>query len=152
MSSSRRAGPRRWLRALRERRGIASIEFAIVMSTLSVIVMGTYDIGNYELQQTQLAEAAAAGGQDAVAYPPTDVNDPNDANTQNLLAAIAQALPPNWVLGTDYTVNLSMTCTCGGTLPTTERLVTISISRPYTSLLGLPGLNLTSVTYVARTQ
>jgi hypothetical protein len=42
---------------VRGRRGIATIEFGMVMAAIVVIVLGTYDTGNYLLQQMKLSEA-----------------------------------------------------------------------------------------------
>jgi Flp pilus assembly protein TadG len=140
--------------AARSRRGIASIEFAIVTALIITIVLGTYDLGGYVLQQMALAEAAYAGGLDAVSYPPLDINNSSDPNTQNLISTIQNALPPNWVLGGDTLYSLSMTPTCGNATPSTGCLVTINLTRNYQPLLitGLTGLSSTSVTYVARIQ
>lgn len=140
----------------RNRHGVASIEFAVTLPAIIVIMLVTYDLGGYVLQQMKLAQAAYAGGQDAVSYPPTDVSNSNDPNTQSLLAAIQQALPVNWTLGGDTTVSLAMTCTCGGTPLDTDRRITITLQRNYTMLLfsGImfPRLTSTSASYVARIQ
>jgi Flp pilus assembly protein TadG len=145
---------RQTLSAARSRRGIASIEFAIVTALIITIVLGTYDLGGYVLQQMALAEAAYAGGQDAVSYPPLDISNSNDPNTQNLINTIQNALPANWVLGGDTQYSLSMTPTCGNATPSTGCLVTINLTRDYTALLipGIAGLSSTSATYVARIQ
>ena len=127
------------------------MEFGIVMTAIIVVVLGTYDIGNFLLQQMKLAEAAEAGGQDAVSYPPTDVNNASEPNTQILMGAIASALPQNWAAGSDYTVTLAQNCICNAG-SANERYVTVTLSRPYRSLLGIPGLAMTTASYVARIQ
>ena len=142
--------------AARDGRGIASIEFAIIMSAIVGIVLATYDLGGYVLQQMKLAEAVYVGGQDVISYPPTDVNNSNDPNTQNLMTAIQNALPPTWILGADITVTLTPSCGCGGTALTADRGVTITLQRNYALLLipgvSFPGLTSTTATYYARIQ
>jgi len=135
------------------RRGIASIEFGVVMAAIVVIVLGTYDVGNYVLQQMKLAEAANVGGQYLVSYP---------TDTAGMTTALDNAVPPAWV--SDVTVTgPSMTCTCGSAgigdaatcaVPCPSgiaRFMTITLQRNYTPLLVV-GLTSTSASYVARIQ
>jgi hypothetical protein len=140
--------------AVRSRRGVAAIEFGVVMAAVVVIVLGTYDIGNYVLQQMKLADAAHVAGQFLVSYPD---------DTADMTLAVDAVLPPAWV--SDVTVTgPSMTCTCGGAgigdAPTCsavcpsgqiERFMTITLTRAYSPLL-VPGLTSTNASYVARIQ
>jgi Flp pilus assembly protein TadG len=139
------------------RRGVASIEFGIVMAAIVVIVLGTYDIGNYVLQQMKLADAAHAGGQYAISYP---------IDTAGMTGAVEAVLPPAW---SDVTVTgPALTCGCwtagGGegaadctaspvcpSGQTVERFITITVQRNYSPLLVV-GLTSTSASYVARVQ
>ena len=137
------------------RRGIASIEFGIVMTAIVVVVLGTYDIGNYVLQQMKLADVAHVGGQFAVSYP---------LDTTGATTVMDAALPPAWV--NDVTITgPSITCACanGGAEAdcsaspicplgdSTERFITVTVQRAYSALL-VPGLTSTSATYVVRVQ
>ena len=139
---------------VRGRRGIATIEFGMVMAAIVVIVLGTYDTGNYLLQQMKLSEAAEVGGQYAVSYP---------LDNAGALSAVDAALPTDWI--SDVTVTgPSMTCTCEssgiGDAPTCsttcptgaiERYVSVTLQRNYSPLL-VKSLTSTSATYVARIQ
>jgi Flp pilus assembly protein TadG len=145
-----------WVRsAARGRRGVASIEFGAIMACIVVIVLGTYDIGNYVLQQMKLEEAATVGGLYSVSYP---------LDTSGTLAAVNDALPTAWVGGVAIT-GPSMTCTCGtsgtgdaatctASCPTGQvaRFVTVSLQRNYTPLLLTTILTSTTATYVAQIQ
>lgn len=139
------------------RHGIASIEFGVVMGAIVVIVLGTYDIGNYVLQQMKLADAAHVGGQYEVSYP---------GDTANMTLAVNAVLPPAWI--TDVTVTgptMSCKCASGGVETaadcsanpvcpldqTTERFMTLTLTRPYTPLL-VRGMTSTSASFVARVQ
>jgi hypothetical protein len=159
---------RRARAAVPDRRGTAAIEFGIVMAAIMVIILGTYDIGNYVLQEMKLADAAHVVGQYAISYPD---------DTTGMTNAMDAALPPAWIgsveLNPDPPV---MTCTCGtsgpgdagtcsagcgpGQIP--ERFVKITLTLNYTTLNYTP-LNYTplllskiltspSASYVARVQ
>ncbi len=136
-------------------RGVASIEFGAVMAAIIVIMLGTYDIGNYVLQQMKLQEAAQVGGLYSVSYP---------LDTAGTLAAVNDALPTGWV-GSVAITGPSMTCSCGGSgtgdaatctaaCPTGQvtRFVTVSLQRDYTPLLLTTVLTSTTATYVAQIQ
>lgn len=134
---------------------MASIEFGVVMAAIVVIVLGTYDIGNYVLQQMKLSEAAEVGGQYSISYP---------LDTAGAISAMDAALPTDWI--SDVSVSgPSMTCTCATsgigdaascstTCPTgpVERYVTITLQRNYAPLLLVKILTSTSASYVARIQ
>jgi Flp pilus assembly protein TadG len=142
--------------AARDRRGMAAIEFGFVMGAIVVIVLGTYDVGNYVLQQMKLAEAAAVGGQFAVSYPTDTIGATN---------AINAALPSGWS-GVHIT-GPTLSCACwsasGGQVAAScsatpvcssgqvERFVTITLQRNYSPLL-VNTLTSTSASYVAQVQ
>jgi Flp pilus assembly protein TadG len=137
----------------RGRRGIASIEFGMIMAAIVVIVLGTYDVGNYALQQMNLAEAANVGGQYPVSY---------RTDTAGMTTTVDNAVPPAWI--SDVTVTgPSMSCTCGSagigdaatcSVPCPSgiaRFMTVTLQRNDTPLLVV-GLTSTSASYVARIQ
>jgi Flp pilus assembly protein TadG len=140
--------------ALHGRRGIASLEFAMTMGAIIVIVLGTYDVGNYVLQEMKLTEAVDVGGQYAVSYP---------ADTNGMKTAVAAALPASWTVAATPVMNCK--CATGGTetdadctvMPvcplgqTTERFITITLTRAYSPLL-IGALTSTTASYVARVQ
>jgi Flp pilus assembly protein TadG len=147
---------RRILAAACDRRGIAAIELGMVVPAILVILLGTFDVGNYVLQQTKLAEAANIGAQYAISYP---------LDTAGITSVVQTALPPAW---TDVAITAPlMTCgcatssgqvaaSCSGnpvcpTGETTQRFVTIKVQRNYTPLLVL-GLTSTTASYVAQVQ
>ena len=145
------------IRLLRHRRGVASIEFAVVLSVVVIFVLGTYDLGNILLQRMKLAEAVHAGAVYANSFP-TD-------NT-GISTKITAALPAGWSDVVIAAPSISCACwTSGGgeatadctaspvcpTGQTTERFMTLTLSRPYAPLLIL-SLSSTSVTYVTRIQ
>jgi len=139
-------------------RGIASIEFAVIMPVILLILLGTYDVGGFVLQEMKLAEAANAGGQSAISYPPSDTavtpsGQGTGMNAAYLTQAIQAALPQGWTVGVDVTVISSMTC-LNGCAPPPERVVTIQLTRPFTPLLPLFSgvLTSTSATDVVRVQ
>ena len=114
-----------------------------------MIVLGTYSIGGYVLQQMKLADAAHVGGQYLISYP---------QDTAGMTSAINAMLP--W---TDVTITttrsgatagqVAVPCTANFVCPpgTTERFATVTLTRAFTPLL-ITGLTSTSATYVARVQ
>jgi Flp pilus assembly protein TadG len=76
---------------LQDRQGVSAVEFAIIASLLTTLVLGAYDIGNAAQQAIQLQEAVRSGGAYAVNWP-TDVT-----GIQN---AVTGALPNGWILTT----------------------------------------------------
>jgi hypothetical protein len=132
----------------RDRRGIATIEFGFVMAAIIVIVLGTYDIGNFVLQQAKLAEAAEAGGLYATSFP---------GDTVGTTCAVEAALCPG--------VSYSLSAGCSGATcplpsinvgaPTTESgstTVTITLTGSYAPLLLTGILTSTGALYVAQVQ
>ena len=59
----------------------------MVVPAILVILLGTFDVGNYVLQQTKLAEAANIGAQYAISYP---------LDTAGITSVVQTALPPAW--------------------------------------------------------
>lgn len=141
-----------------DKRGVAAIEFGMIMAAIVVVVLGTYDIGNYVLQQMKLSAAAAVGGLYAVSYP---------ADTAGTTNAINAALPAGWV-GNVAITGPSLSCACwtagGGQVGAScaanpvcpagqniQRFITINLQLNYTPLL-VSGLTSTSANYVAQVQ
>jgi Flp pilus assembly protein TadG len=149
---------RRVRAALRDRCGIATIEFGVVTVAVITIILGTYDIGNFLLQQMKLAEAAGVGGQFLVSFP---------SDNAGLTTAIGKALPPTWDNVT--TTGPTMSCACwnaaGGQVAAScnatpicpvgqqvRRFMTISLQRNYTPLLLAKILTSTTASYVVEVQ
>ena len=55
-------------RLLKDRAGAAGVEFALLLPTLVVLVIGAVDVGTLTFQQTEVAAAAHAGAQYALKY------------------------------------------------------------------------------------
>jgi Flp pilus assembly protein TadG len=141
--------------AARDRRGIASIEFGAIMFVIIVIVLGTYDVGHYVLQQLMLADAARVGGLYAVSYP---------LDTAGMVSAVTADLPAGWTAPstpvmtcmcangggeTDADCNANPVCPIG---QTTERFYTITVTQSFLPLLVTSLPLSTSASYVARVQ
>jgi len=133
-------------------RGIASVEFALVTSVIAVIVLCTYDIGSFVLQQTKMTEAAHVGTQYAVSYP---------LDATGLTCAIEGVFCPNVTYSSLGGGCVGATCTLPtitvsapsvtGTWPNSQVLITITVTQPFSPFL-LSFLTSTSASYVARVQ
>ena len=153
---TRSAQPTASIRAcLRDRRGVAAAEFAVIASVLLTLLLGVYDIGNAVQQRMQLEQAVRAGAQYALSWPD---------QTTGIAGAITAALPAGWAA----TVNVvSPVCYCwssggGGATATpcqdtcsagsTKRsYVTLSATNNSTPFL-LSAIAGNSATYVVRFQ
>jgi Flp pilus assembly pilin Flp len=132
--------------AARGRRGIASVEFAVIVAVITVIVLSTYDISSFVLQQMKVADAAHVGGQYAVSYP---------LDSAGMRCAVEGVFCP----GVGYS-SLGGGCTgaacplpditiTGPTFSGSQVFVTITVTKPYTPFL-IGSLTSTSASYVAR--
>lgn len=69
------------------RRGVASVELAMVVPIVVIIVTATYDLAGVSLQKSKLVAAARAGGYYALSFP---------TDTDGIARAITNALPTDW--------------------------------------------------------
>lgn len=133
-----------WHRLL-HRRGAASLEFALILPILTLIMIATADLGNAIQQSIRLETAARAGAQFALAYPgQSTCASVTDATC--IQGQVRTALN-GW---TDITVGTpTLRCVCPGntgvdcsneaTCSTwTEQYLTITVSRPHVPLLFTP--------------
>lgn len=129
---------RRALRSvLRDRGGVAALEFVIVMPVLALIMVATADLGNALQQSIRLETAARAGAQYALSYP-SDVAGITDQVRNSLIG---------WPAGSGITIgtptlrcvcpgNTSVTCANEDTCSvTTQQFITVSVTRPHAPLL-----------------
>lgn len=129
-------------------RGVALIEFALLLPVLITLVAGVFDIGNATQQGIWLYHAVRSAGQMARAYP----TDPG-----GIIEASVRDAMPNWAV----TVNApAMACYCSGggsvsctgtcTGGTVQRYIKISASLPFKALI-IP-LGTLQAAYVERIQ
>lgn len=129
---------RRALRSvLRDRGGVAALEFVIVMPVLALIMVATADLGNALQQSIRLETAARAGAQYALSYPSDDTGI--TAQVRNSLIG--------WADGSDITIGTpTLRCVCPGNASvtcanedacsaTTQQFITVSVTRPHAPLL-----------------
>lgn len=120
-------------RLRRDRKGVAALEFAVILPVLAIILMGIIDLGRAIEQSLRLEAAARAGAQYAM-FAPTD------------LAGIANAVRgalPGW--GDIVVPTPALSCVCPGTgavaCATTscttgvEQYVSIAVTRSFDGLL-----------------
>jgi hypothetical protein len=129
---------------------MASVEFAFIVPIIILIVLGTYDIGNYVLQEMKLTEAAQAGGQYAVAYP---------SDNAGTTCAVQLVLCPNVTTGRCPgaascplpAITISGPSTSGSGA-NTETTVTITLTQAYTPVLLINVLTSLTASDVVRVQ
>ena len=133
-----------------DRRGVAILEFALILPLLIVLVAGVIDLGRAFVVDIQLYQAVRAGGQMALAYSdPT--NSTGGINNGLIEATVSAAAPP----GTSVNAPSYKTITCATTDATctagnVRGTVTISASVPFNALI-IP-LGKMQATYVERYQ
>jgi Flp pilus assembly protein TadG len=104
-------------RLLTDRGGAAGVEFALLMPTLVLLVIGAVDIGTLAFQSSEVAEAAHAGAQYALKYGwnQTGVQTAVTSSTPLPVAASpAPALVKACVVSGVVTTTTLSTCTGGG--------------------------------------
>jgi Flp pilus assembly protein TadG len=119
------------------RRGVAALEFALVLPVLTLILLTAVDLGTALEQSIRLETAARNGAQYAVSFPTPAA----DIETQ-----VRNSLP-GW---TDITIATpTLRCVCPGDASVnctnenacgviTEQYITISVTRPHAPLLLTP--------------
>ncbi|MGA9896899.1 MAG: TadE/TadG family type IV pilus assembly protein, partial [Terriglobales bacterium] len=85
----------------RDRRGVAALEFGIIASTMVLLLLAAYDLGNAVYQRTVLAQAVRSAGQYALSFP---------TPSSGITTALTNTLPAHW---TDASTSVSCTCVDG---------------------------------------
>jgi Flp pilus assembly protein TadG len=125
--------PHRFRRLACDRRGVAAVEFAVILPVLAVALMGTIDLGSAIQQALRLEAAARAGAQYAMSTP-TDQAGIESA-VRNALTGwddvTVQPAAMSCVCPGSGAVSCSST-TCGAAL---QRYVSIVVTRSFSGLL-----------------
>ncbi|MEO3474539.1 TadE/TadG family type IV pilus assembly protein [Roseomonas sp. CAU 1739] len=128
------------LRGLRDRRGVAALEFVLILPVLTLIMITTADLGNALQQSIRLETAARAGAQYAFSYP---------SDTTGITDQVRNSLT-GWPVGTGITIPTpTLRCVCPGNASvtcanedvctvTTQQFITVSVTRSHTPLLLTP--------------
>ena len=145
-----------------DRRGVAAVEFALIMPVLVTLLFGVYHIGNAVHEMLLLQQALRAGGLYALSFPTQLGADLLPTTPNNgILLAIQEALPAGWTAnaagtaGWTPTVNLTppaltkTACPAGPHTP--PHCVTVTLNALLTDA-WLSALNMNSVSYVIRVQ
>lgn len=131
------------------RRGIAALEFALIVPLFLIMLLATVDFGLWIVGQMQLQTALVAGGHYAQSFP---------TDTTGITNAVGTVMPAAASL---VTVSLSSDCGPGSTVasngdsscsPGTRRVyVTLAAQIPFTPLYMSTFLNISNQ-YVVRVQ
>lgn len=152
------------------RAGSAAVEMALVMPLLLVLMFGSFELGNYFLDNHVVAKAARDGARYASRrgvqeYSCSAASADVITKTRNLIRtgqlSGGTGRLPGW---TDpATITISVACNTTGNngaaftgiysgMTTGTPVVTISVDVPYHSLFGAMGFNSTSILLRARSQ
>jgi Flp pilus assembly protein TadG len=126
-------------------RGNVLIEFALILPILALMLIGLIDLGRYGLQKASIAEGARQGVQYGVmAYSGATASDSTqsayiNATAQNSTGLTGVTATNNLFCECVAGTAVSCTTTCGtGTL---KRYITVSTSKPFTSILASGTIN-----------
>lgn len=145
---------------LRDRRGSAAAEMALVLPLLTILLFGSAELGNYFLNEHAVVKAVRDGARYASRLPMTDYpsctpSSGADTRIRNVTRTGSTAGGANgnrlayWqdVMGGTQTITVSAACDTSGTytgiydgLAMGVPVVTVSASVPYQSLFGIFGL------------
>ena len=133
-----------------DRRGVAILEFALILPLLVVLLAGVFDLGHAFAVDIQLYQAVRAGGQIALAYAdPT--NSTNGANDSLIEAAVSAVAPPGTTVSAPtYNVVTCTATTTSCSAGSVQKYITISASVPFSALI-IP-LGTMRASYVERYQ
>lgn len=155
---------------VRSTRGAAAVEMALVLPLLLVIMMGSFELGNYFMSEHKLIKAVRDGarfaGRQAFASFPCATNTIDSTTVTNTKNVIRTGLYSggssrivNW---TNAQISMTMACTnsVGGTTPlgiyrgsaSGAPVVTVSASVPYTPVLASYGFRGTGLSLNASQQ
>ena len=134
---------RRWLAPLyRCVSGNISVEFALILPFLLLLVMGVYDFGRGFMEKNRLISAARAGAQYALAHPSANDNALYSGVTQSArddaadVDGILQVVPnPYRKCLDDVEVGPDESC-AGGEVP--MRYIEVDVSGPFEFLFDYP--------------
>ena len=144
MSRPRANFPVPWIaRLARCRRGIAAVEFGLLVPVLLVLMLGIVNYGLVMFNKMELVSAARSGAQLALAdY--TDTSAIKDA----VVNATSLSLDASDVTTTQFCECSGTSITCGDTTCTNEIYMTITVSDDFTLLLVSTTLSLSGSTTV----
>ncbi|MCC6716711.1 MAG: pilus assembly protein [Acetobacteraceae bacterium] len=129
---------------VRDRRGVAAIEFAIASSALALMMMGIYDYGNTAWHSMQVRNAVRAGSAWA-AYHGFDAGKiATTITTASNYPAITATPAPAQICGCPDPVAGIVASACTGSCPgggAIGKYVTVSARAVYHFVLPLPGRN-----------
>lgn len=133
---------------LKDSRGVALLEFALILPLLIVLVAGVYDIGRACAAEIDLYQAVRAGGQIALAFP----SDPGGIIESSVSAAAPAGTVVNAPVYACFCADGTAVSCSTGTCATgnIERYMKISASLPFSALI-IPLTNLPAA-YVQRFQ
>lgn len=131
-----------------DRRGVALLEFALILPLLIVLITGFYDVGRACAEEIDLYQAVRAGGQIALAFP----SDPAGIIQSSVIAAAPSGTTVNAPVYACFCAG-GATVSCGGGTCATgnvQRYIRISANLPFNALI-IPLTNLPAA-YVQRFQ
>lgn len=131
----------------KDRRGVALLEFALILPLLIVLVCGVFDIGRACAEDIDLYQAVRSGGQIALAFP----SDPGGI----VESSVSAAAPAGTVVGAPvyacFCAGAAVSCSTGTcTTGNIQRYIKISANLPFNALI-IPLANLPAA-YVQRFQ
>jgi len=155
-------------------KGSAAVEMALVTPLLLTLMFGSFELGNYFLDNHVIAKAVRDGARFAArqnfTYFPSCSGAPSDpvaTQTKNLVRTgrISSGGNPRLPGWTDANTTISITVSCNTTgnggaaftgiytgVAAGAPVVTVTAAVPYTSLFGALGFNASSLTLNARSQ
>jgi Flp pilus assembly protein TadG len=126
-------------RPLRDSAGNVAIEFTLALPVLCLLFVGLIDLGRYGLQQSSMLEGARQGAQYGMLAPSDSANINTTAENATGLAGVTatNTVFCECVSGT----SVSCTTICAATGFSPKTYVTVTASKPFTSILASATLN-----------
>lgn len=116
--------------------GNVLIEFALAVPVLCILLAGGFDLGRYALQKSAIVEGARAGAQYGVFNPSDTANINTTAQNATGLSGVTAS---NSVF---CECTSGTTASCTSTCSTLKKYITVSTSKPYSSVVTSSTINM----------
>jgi Flp pilus assembly protein TadG len=131
------------INAGRRRCDAAAVEFAIIATFLSLLVLGAIDFGMGYWEQIQVGNAARAGAEYAVLNGYNQSNIQNAVTSATALTSVAASPAPTQACGCPSATTGISAATCGAACTgggTAGKYVTVNATPPIRRSSSIPGL------------
>jgi Flp pilus assembly protein TadG len=129
-----------------DERGNLMIEFALALPVLSLMLIGLLDLGRFGLDKSAMLQGAREGAQFGALAPSSPNLTSSDLTNVNTTAQNATGLTGATATSSVFCeCSSGTTVSCSSTCTGLKHYITVTTSRPFTSVVGATGINFGSM-------